>query len=174
MQLPANHHVRLGLVLNLSVFYHEIVNDTERAVSFASSQLDAAFEMTRGSAMDRATVNIVSWIRENLRNWRSGKRTLVLCARAQMLTRLRRAATRVGAALGRACRRAQGGACALPCASARCAHAAGRSRASAWTSACWARSPRRSAAAAAIVSPLAHQSSSSSSGSRPPRNRWRR
>lgn len=53
--LPATNPIRLGLALNFSVFYYEILNKPERACELAKSAFDDAI-----SELDRLPVRVVS------------------------------------------------------------------------------------------------------------------
>jgi 14-3-3 protein epsilon len=73
LQLPPTHPVRLGLALNFSVFYFEILQKPEHAYRIAESSYDGAHgEM--GNA-DKATFKdsefIMQLIKDNLKNWTS-------------------------------------------------------------------------------------------------------
>ena len=44
MQLPPCNSVRLGLILNMSVFYHDVMENDEKAQQLADAQLAIALE----------------------------------------------------------------------------------------------------------------------------------
>ena len=46
-ELPPTHPIRLGLALNFSVFYYEILNSPERACNLAKAAFDEAIARAR-------------------------------------------------------------------------------------------------------------------------------
>jgi len=73
-KLPTTHPIRLGLALNFSVFYFEILNDPSKACDLAKKAFDEAIKdldnLTEDSYKD-STV-IMQLLRDNLTLWTSG------------------------------------------------------------------------------------------------------
>ncbi|KNH08442.1 14-3-3 protein [Perkinsela sp. CCAP 1560/4] len=70
--LSATHPVRLGLVLNFSVFYYEILKDTERGVEMAKSAFEegvSGIESLDEEAYKESSL-ILHLLRDNLMLWR--------------------------------------------------------------------------------------------------------
>uniref|UniRef100_A0A2K5NJK6 14-3-3 domain-containing protein n=1 Tax=Cercocebus atys TaxID=9531 RepID=A0A2K5NJK6_CERAT len=72
-EMQPTHPIRLGLALNFSVFYYEILNSPEKACSLAKSAFDEAIAeldtLSEGSYKD-STV-IMQLLRDNLTLWTS-------------------------------------------------------------------------------------------------------
>merc|ERR1712146_585082 len=72
-RLPPTHPIRLGLALNFSVFYYEILNQPDRACQLAKSAFDEAIAeldtLSEDSYKD-ATL-IMQLLRDNLTLWTS-------------------------------------------------------------------------------------------------------
>jgi len=71
--LPTNSPVKLGLALNFSVFYYEVMNDTQKACELAKSTFDEAIS-TIEDLDERAykeASSILSLLRDNLTMWSS-------------------------------------------------------------------------------------------------------
>lgn len=71
--LPVNNPVRLGLALNFSVFYYEVVKETEKACELAKSAFDEALPVLEDldeRAYKEAT-SILGLIKDNLTIWTS-------------------------------------------------------------------------------------------------------
>jgi len=71
--LPAVHPIRLGLSLNFSVFYFEVIQDRKRACDLAKSAFEAACA-AMGDAEDpeyQESVSIMALLRDNLAIWTS-------------------------------------------------------------------------------------------------------
>ncbi|GMH41509.1 hypothetical protein BSKO_09419 [Bryopsis sp. KO-2023] len=70
-ELPANHPGRLGVALNFSVFYFEIVNSREEACKLAREAFDSAFDEM--DTLDEDTYKdshlIMQLLRDNLNHW---------------------------------------------------------------------------------------------------------
>jgi hypothetical protein len=69
--LPTTNPVRLGLALNFSVFYYEVLNQPDRACSLAQEAFDAAIG-DMGSQQDEALKDstlILQLLRDNLALW---------------------------------------------------------------------------------------------------------
>jgi len=72
-KLPTTNPIRLGLALNFSVFYYEIINEPQKACDLAKSAFDEAIakldDLTEDSYKD-STV-IMQLLRDNLTLWTS-------------------------------------------------------------------------------------------------------
>ena len=66
--------IKLGLALNLSVFYYEVVGDKEKACSLAEETLNKSKEALTGADEEEDEVkdaqSIVSLLQENLSMWK--------------------------------------------------------------------------------------------------------
>ncbi len=73
VDLPPTHPIRLGLALNFSVFYYEILNSPDRACHLAKQAFDDAIaeldELTEDSYKDSTL--IMQLLRDNLTLWTS-------------------------------------------------------------------------------------------------------
>lgn len=69
--LPAYDPVRLGLALNFSVFFYEVLNDSERACKLAKEALDSSIiEMDSDGETDHSDANLVmNLLKGNLGLW---------------------------------------------------------------------------------------------------------
>ena len=67
--------IGLGLALNFSVFYYEVMNDHGKAIQIASDALDKANKelpnIDEDAEENRDTVSIVNLLKENLDMWKS-------------------------------------------------------------------------------------------------------
>ena len=67
--------IKLGLALNLSVFYYEVVGDREQACKLAQETLDKSKEALNGADEDddevKDAMSIVNLLQENLSMWNS-------------------------------------------------------------------------------------------------------
>lgn len=72
-QLPTTHPIRLGLALNFSVFYYEIMNDHEKACSLAKKAFDDAIAELDNLQEDnyKDSTLIMQLLRDNLTLWTS-------------------------------------------------------------------------------------------------------
>ena len=75
-KLSAIHPITLGLSLNFSVFYYEVMNDHETACSIAKSTLDLANkELPQNVDEDdeqyKDAMSIINLLKENLEMWKS-------------------------------------------------------------------------------------------------------
>ncbi|XP_015235985.1 14-3-3 protein beta/alpha-B-like [Cyprinodon tularosa] len=72
-EMPATHPIRLGLALNFSVFYYEIVNSPDKACQLAKSAFDEAIAMldTLNSDSYKDSTLIMQLLRDNLTLWMS-------------------------------------------------------------------------------------------------------
>ncbi|CAF0864843.1 unnamed protein product [Adineta steineri] len=70
-QMPVTHPIRLGLVLNFSVFYYEILNDTDTACRMAKQAFDDALAELDSIGEDsyRDSTIIMQLLRDNLTVW---------------------------------------------------------------------------------------------------------
>ena len=73
--LKVLNSIALGLALNFSVFYYEVMNDHDKAIQIASEDLDNANKELPNIDEDaeeyRDTVSIVNLLKENLDMWKS-------------------------------------------------------------------------------------------------------
>ncbi|KAJ8755712.1 hypothetical protein K2173_022720 [Erythroxylum novogranatense] len=71
--LPPTHPIRLGLALNFSVFYYEIMNSPERACHFAKQAFDEAISEldTLSEESYKDSTLIMQLLRDNLTLWTS-------------------------------------------------------------------------------------------------------
>ncbi|XP_048464425.1 14-3-3 protein beta/alpha-1-like [Rhincodon typus] len=72
-KMEPTHPIRLGLALNFSVFYYEILNDPEKACSLAKSAFDDAIAELDKLADDsyKDSTLIMQLLRDNLTLWTS-------------------------------------------------------------------------------------------------------
>ncbi|KAG2579431.1 hypothetical protein PVAP13_6NG280400 [Panicum virgatum] len=72
-ELPSTHPIRLGLALNFSVFYYEILNSPDRACSLAKQAFDEAISEldTLGEESYKDSTLIMQLLRDNLTLWTS-------------------------------------------------------------------------------------------------------
>lgn len=72
-QLKSTHPIRLGLALNYSVFYYEILNSPEIACKIAKKAFDNAIADLDGLEEDeyRDSATIMQLLRDNLTLWTS-------------------------------------------------------------------------------------------------------
>lgn len=70
-ELAATHPIRLGLALNFSVFYYEILNSPERACHLAKKAFDQAISVldTLGEESYKDSTLIMQLLRDNLTLW---------------------------------------------------------------------------------------------------------
>jgi len=72
-QLKSTHPIRLGLALNYSVFYYEILNSPDHACKLAKAAFDNAIADLDGLEEDeyRDSATIMQLLRDNLTLWTS-------------------------------------------------------------------------------------------------------
>merc|ERR1719445_2247213 len=70
-EMPPTHPIRLGLALNYSVFYYEILNDPEQACSLAKTAFDDAIAEldTLSEESYKDSTLIMQLLRDNLTLW---------------------------------------------------------------------------------------------------------
>ena len=70
-QLPVTHALRLGLALNLSVFYFEVVGDPDKACDVAQQAFDEGSDglAALDEASRRESSKIIAVLRDNLMRW---------------------------------------------------------------------------------------------------------
>lgn len=70
-ELPSTHPIRLGLALNFSVFYYEIMNNPERACQLAKQAFDEAISEldSLGEESYKDSTLIMQLLRDNLTLW---------------------------------------------------------------------------------------------------------
>ncbi|PAA82743.1 hypothetical protein BOX15_Mlig012117g1, partial [Macrostomum lignano] len=75
--LPPTHPIRLGLALNFSVFYYEILNSAERACQLAKTSFDEAIAEldTLSEESYKDSTLIMQLLRDNLTLWTSDMQT---------------------------------------------------------------------------------------------------
>ncbi|EFA86448.1 hypothetical protein PPL_00241 [Heterostelium album PN500] len=73
VELPPTHPIRLGLALNFSVFYYEILNSPERACNLAKNAFDDAIAELDTLSEDsyKDSTLIMQLLRDNLTLWTS-------------------------------------------------------------------------------------------------------
>lgn len=71
--LKTTHPIRLGLALNFSVFYYEVMNDPSKACSLAKTAFDDAIADIEHIEEDqyKDATTIMQLIRDNLTLWTS-------------------------------------------------------------------------------------------------------
>merc|ERR1712007_311419 len=72
-ELPPTHPIRLGLALNFSVFYYEILNSPDRACTIAKTAFDDAIAEldTLSEESYKDSTLIMQLLRDNLTLWTS-------------------------------------------------------------------------------------------------------
>jgi len=72
-ELPPTHPIRLGLALNFSVFYYEILNSPDRACNIAKQAFDDAIAEldTLSEESYKDSTLIMQLLRDNLTLWTS-------------------------------------------------------------------------------------------------------
>ena len=93
-ELPPTHPIRLGLALNFSVFYYEILNSPERACRLAKAAFDDAIAEldTLSEESYKDSTLIMQLLRDNLTLWTSDMqidREYTLCSPSHFFRRLR-------------------------------------------------------------------------------------
>nr|VDD44932.1 unnamed protein product [Brassica oleracea] len=79
-ELPPTHPIRLGLALNFSVFYYEILNSPDRACSLAKQAFDEAIAEldTLGEESYKDSTLIMQLLRDNLTLWTSDMQVTIV------------------------------------------------------------------------------------------------
>merc|ERR1711990_1006529 len=74
-EMPPTHPIRLGLALNYSVFYYEILNDPDQACNLAKHAFDDAIAElgTLSEESYKDSTLIMQLLRDNLTLWTSDK-----------------------------------------------------------------------------------------------------
>eukprot|EP00340_Litonotus_pictus_P005624 CAMPEP_0170514680 /NCGR_PEP_ID=MMETSP0209-20121228/1255_1 /TAXON_ID=665100 ORGANISM="Litonotus pictus, Strain P1" /NCGR_SAMPLE_ID=MMETSP0209 /ASSEMBLY_ACC=CAM_ASM_000301 /LENGTH=116 /DNA_ID=CAMNT_0010798865 /DNA_START=513 /DNA_END=863 /DNA_ORIENTATION=- len=74
-ELPNTHPIKLGLALNFSVFYYEIMNDPKKACDLAKKAFDNAIAELDNLKEDsyKDSTLIMQLLRDNLTLWTSGQ-----------------------------------------------------------------------------------------------------
>lgn len=77
VELPSTHPIRLGLALNFSVFYYEIMNEPENACHLAKTAFDDAIAEldTLSEESYKDSTLIMQLLRDNLTLWTSDNGT---------------------------------------------------------------------------------------------------
>jgi len=72
-ELPPTHPIRLGLALNFSVFYYEILNSPDQACALAKQAFDDAISQLDTLSEDsyKDSTLIMQLLRDNLTLWTS-------------------------------------------------------------------------------------------------------
>jgi 14-3-3 protein epsilon len=70
-QMPATNSLRLGIALNLSVFYFELLGDPDKACDTAQQAFDEGSDAlaTLDEASRRESSKIIALLRDNLMRW---------------------------------------------------------------------------------------------------------
>ncbi|XP_020871366.1 14-3-3-like protein, partial [Arabidopsis lyrata subsp. lyrata] len=77
-ELAPKHPIRLGLALNFSVFYYEILNSPDRACNLAKQAFDEAIAEldTLGEESYKDSTLIMQLLRDNLTLWTADMQVL--------------------------------------------------------------------------------------------------
>ena len=72
VKLPTTHPMKLGLALNYSVFYYEILNDKQTAFKIASEIFNMANDRLGGSEENqyKDSLAILQLLKENIELWK--------------------------------------------------------------------------------------------------------
>ena len=72
-KLPIYNHIKLGLILNLGVFYYENLNNKKKAVELAKSAIkqfeEEAKEFDKNKEENKETFSVYNLLKENIDLW---------------------------------------------------------------------------------------------------------
>ena len=72
-KLPIYNHIKLGLILNLDIFYYEILNNKKKAVELSKSAIkqfeEEAKELDKNTEENKETFSVYNLLKENIDLW---------------------------------------------------------------------------------------------------------